>query len=862
MNIAFDAAALFGPSRQRGMGYYVHQLLKHILDQDHENQYFLFNCLEWENAFDKSWPNFHEQYFYLGEKLMLSERREFREIYGRLLQSFICRNKIDVFVITAPFSIGRISFFPQGGHLPVYQREWLAGCRVVAIAYDLIPMLYPDRYLGGETREWYEACLTQLKWVDHVLSISECTSADLVKYLHLPAEQITCIWGGYKEGIRKIQIHAADWQDMEHSYGIEQGFIMAPLGDDPRKNICELICAYALLPEHDRKQHQLVIVCQMGESGRAECQILVRKHHLKGRVILTGFVPDEDMIRLYNMAELVAFPSQYEGFGMPIAEAFACGKPVLTSNNSSCAQVAGDAAYLVDPFSIDDMARGLHEAFSDAHPEKMVEKGSRRLRRFQWSQVAKAAIYAMNALTSEKKAESLEKQLPKKKKRLAFFTPLPPLQSGISDYSVDVLGKLSQFYDIDVFIDDGYQPDCTLPDNVRIYRHDHFLSDRYDDVIYQYGNSTFHSYMDSYIKTYHGTVELHDVNLSGILMNRTIWTSKNLKAYGEALRHDLPKETVEKILQDASENHFVSEHDYILNGFITDAADRVIVHSNWAKHRLIERNVCTNVQDIPHYTSVVEHYDAGIVRNQLGMSEHEMALATFGFVHETKRAIPLLRAVHYLHQRHPEIRMYFVGKLDSGIEEEFRVLVKKYHMEEYVCVTGFVNLETFQQYLEAADIVLQLRYPYNGENSGSLCRALGKGKCTVISDIGSFSEVPDEACVKIPSAEGMRMASEVRHIESALEKLIEHPEKMREIGHQALAYAKRELDIEKIVKQYVAYLETPSAESVLTEAALYKIQQIARQEGMGKEDLLDLAHTLNYCWTEPAVCEEAAEHEH
>ena len=318
----------------------------------------------------------------------------------------------------------------------------------------------------------------------------------------------------------------------------------------------------------------------------------------------------------------------------------------------------------------------------------------------------------------------------------------------------------------------------------------------------------------------------------------------------------------EKILKDAKENHYVSEQDYILNGFIVDVADRVIVHSDWAKRKLIERNVCTNVQNIPLYTSVVEHYDAGIVRKKLSMSQQEMALATFGFVHETKRAIPILRAVHHLHQRHSEVRMYFVGKLNPGIEEEFRLLIKKYHLEDVVCVTGFVELEKFQEYLEAADIVLQLRYPYNGENSGSLCRALGKGKCTVISDVGSFSEIPDDACVKIPSAEGMRMAAEVRTIERSLEQLIEHPEKIRDIGGQALAYAKRELDIEKIVKQYVAYLETPSAESVLTEAALYKIQQIARQEGMGKEDLLDLAHTLNYCWTEPAVCEEAAEHEH
>ena len=849
MNIAFDAAAILGASRQRGMGYYVKQLMCHMIKQDKSNKYYFFNCLEPYHLFAEARPNLQEDYFYLGNKLMLGEHRELNCIYSNLLRRYLRDNNIDVFIITVPFAIGPGVRMPQGGHLPLYEENWFEGCRVVAIAYDLIPKLFSDLYLrSSAVAENYERQHKQLQWVDHILSISQCTKSDLVKYSQIPETRITCIWGGFKESIGKIGIKDADWAYLGEAYGIRPGFIMAPLGEDPRKNRLELLKAYSALPLSLRLKHQLVIVCAMSKAGAEQMQTMAKDLGCEETLVITDFVPDEVMNRLYNMAYLVAFPSQYEGFGMPIVEGFACGTPVLTSANSSCGEVAGNAAYLVDPFSIEDMTRGLLQALDENDREKMVQRGEARLKKYQWNNVAKSALKALSGLAPLGESnDQVVKQPSFGLKRIAFFSSLPPIPSGISDYSVDILHELSRFYDIDVFIDDGYEADCDLPKNVRVYNHHCFLAERYNEVFFQYGNNPYHVYMDEYIREYGGVLELHDVNLAGMLLLRYVQRNHDFEGYHRAILHDLLDTDANRLMENIKKHIYPQVGDNILNGYVVDYADKVIVHSVWGEAMLKKRNIACQVRQIPLYAKL----DSPVVtkllaRKRLNLSTKAEIIATFGNITEAKRPIIMLEAIAALHKEFPQTRLYFVGNLRDEVKDDFMSVLRKYGMEDYVTVTGYTDLETFEEFMMAADICVQMRFPYNGENSGSLCRLMGKGKCVIVNAIGSFGELPDDVCVKLPSADKISRKEEIENLYSAIVGLLSSKNKITNYGEKARIYAEAYLDIRKCVQQMREFIDMPWKKPVLTEEKLERIHSYIESGNYTEEQISGLADTLAY----------------
>ncbi|MBC7315226.1 MAG: glycosyltransferase family 4 protein [Chloroflexi bacterium] len=152
----------------------------------------------------------------------------------------------------------------------------------------------------------------------------------------------------------------------------------------PRKNFVRLIRAYHLLRERHSIPHRLVIAGAKGWLFE-EIEETIRDLHLEEWVKVTGFIPDEDLPALYQGADLFAFPSLYEGFGIPVLEALACGTPVVTSNTSSMPEAAGDAALLVDPRDVEAIAEALWRLLEDASLRNALRaRGFEQVRRFSW----------------------------------------------------------------------------------------------------------------------------------------------------------------------------------------------------------------------------------------------------------------------------------------------------------------------------------------------------------------------------------------------------------------------------------------------------------------------------------------------
>jgi glycosyltransferase involved in cell wall biosynthesis len=225
------------------------------------------------------------------------------------------------------------------------------------------------------------------------------------------------------------------------------------------------------------------------------------------------------------------------------------------------------------------------------------------------------------------------------------------------------------------------------------------------------------------------------------------------------------------------------------------------------------------------------------------MPEDIVVISAFGHIHETKRIVPIIKAFNLVKHKFDNVRLYLVGKPSPSIADEIKNIIVSHKLDQFVYITGFTELPVFEEYIDASDICMNLRYPYNGETSASLMRILGKGKCAVINDIGSFSEVPDDCCVKLKSAENMSEEQEVEEIYNNLYKLISHPEIISHIGKNAINYAKFNLNIEKIKVQYRDFLNDQD-KSFINEKNLTDI--MINLMNYSDNDIYNLSATLAY----------------
>lgn len=838
LNIAWDATAIYGPmSKNRGIGNYVKGLFSTMIDMDTSNHYFLLNFFE-DTEFKNKLQHperLKETYLYCGDNNDLLSNPEFKYILGNAIRRFIQENKIDVFIITSPFES---RLFP-------YEREWFGDVKTVAIVYDIIPYLFQNRYFAGDIEKngrWYLERLEMLKSMDMCLTISDSARTDLIEALNIPEEKVVTIWGAVDKRFKVLKILEEDKKKLFDKFGVTNKYIMCTGGDDDRKNIAGLITAYSKLPKKLIDEYQLVIVCKLSPESRIRYSMIIEEAGVKGRVVLTGFVSDEELVQFYNMAHLVAFPSEYEGFGLPIVEAFACKTPVLTSNNSSLVQVAGDAAVLVDPFSVESVTEGMLRALTNTNLDELINRGSERVKEFQWEKVSE---HTLDAIAGTPKVEH-EKRI----KKLAMFTPLPPLYSGIADYSRDIISELSKTIDVDVFIDDGYEAKVSFDDNVRVFNHSKFeeLRELYDEVVYQLGNSEFHTYMWKYLQKYRGSIVLHDFNMHGIL-NKILNDTGDYTLYGQYLMEDFETSMVSTYINKLRNNEVsVPIFDTHVNGFLTNYADKIIVHSMNNKRHLLDRKPEKNVECIRLYARINEQYNKDELKKKYGFSKDDIIISSVGIVAPTKRNKEIIEALTAIVKEHKNIRYLIVGgDVTKGNEytSQCRELIVENQMESIVQFTGYVSEEVLTEYMALSDICLNLRYPYNGESSASFANLLGMGKAIVVNRIGDFDEVPDDVCVKIESAANLSKENEILEIRQAIEMLMNEDVRVG-FEAKALEYAKKELALPIAAAKYLSFLSRP----IYGCNVGFNLNRISETEVKPKnykeEDIARLADTVLY----------------
>lgn len=267
-------------------------------------------------------------------------------------------------------------------------------CRFQTV-YDLIPLIMPQ-FTTATHQRIARSCIDAIQPDDWVLAISEATKNDLCEYRGLDPRRVFVTPLAASEIFHQC-VDTSMLHDIKDRYGIPDiPYILSLCTFEPRKNLPHLIDCFANLVEQEKiNDLNLVLVGTTGWQHKAVFQQIRQYQHLKQRIIITGYVHDEDLAALYSGALMFVYPSLYEGFGLPPLEAMQCGVPVITSNTSSLPEVVGDAGIMVPPLDRHALCQAMLELYQ--HPgyaERYKERALARARLFSWRRSAEETVQA------------------------------------------------------------------------------------------------------------------------------------------------------------------------------------------------------------------------------------------------------------------------------------------------------------------------------------------------------------------------------------------------------------------------------------------------------------------------------------
>ena len=675
------------------------------------------------------------------------------------------------------------------------------------ILYDLIPFIHKAPYLENPVVEkWYLEKIDYLKRADLWLAISESSSKEGVECLELPKARCVNISTDADSQFQPLDVNKEHQNEIRIKYNLHRPFIMYTGGIDHRKNIEGLIRAFALLPENLRVGYQLAIVCSVQDHARNLLESLAVNSGLKkNNLILTGYVPEEDLIALYNLCEVFVFPSWHEGFGLPALEAMRCGAPVIAADATSLREVVGLEDALFDPHSDQAIAKLIERVLTDSEfREKLLLHSKCQSKAFSWDKTGKRALEAMRQVKTEIESCRTFEQQKTIRPRLAYVSPLPPVQSGIADYSAELLPALAEHYKIEVIVAQKNVTDLWINGNIPVHSFEWFAENKtkFDRILYHFGNSEFHKHMVGLLKDAPGVVVLHDFYLSGALHYMSVTGyepdafEKNLfKSHGYAA-------LIEK-KESKKEADLIWK--YPCSQFIFEDALGTIVHSDNSA-RLAHQWFGVSKYSlavIPHMRKLAVPQDRILVRKKLGLPENGFVVCSFGLLGPTKLNHRLLNAwLGSDMAKTEQCRLVFVGENESGeYGKTIQYLIKNHRFGKSVQITGWVNQETFRSFLSSADIGVQLRTLSRGETSGTVLDCMNYGLATIINANGSMSDINDAATFKLPDDFTDRQLSE------ALHKLWADTNARSEIGANAKAIILDEHDPKKCADRYADVLE-------------------------------------------------------
>jgi glycosyltransferase involved in cell wall biosynthesis len=350
MKILIDARVI--SDKMHGIARYAYNLIKNLAEIDTENEYILLSGYEELRDFCSRYKNFR---FVRCNTPLYSIQEQF------IIPLILKREKVDIY------------------HSPTFSAPIYQPCRVIITLYDMMHFVF-----GKFIHKLYYKYLLKRAIVKAlcIVTISEYSKMDIVKWLGIPQDKIYVRYCGIEERFKPSDNTTVP-DEIKNKYGISGQYILFVGNPKPHKNLNGTVKAFKIAAENGGLKHSLVVV---GIEGRAA-------DDLNDKVIFIKSCNDDDLIKLYQSADLFLAPSLYEGFGLPILEAMACGVPVITSDRTSIPEVVGDAAIMVNPEDIDEIANAVCRVLKDENLKgDLIRKGLERAKMFSWRKMAEETI--------------------------------------------------------------------------------------------------------------------------------------------------------------------------------------------------------------------------------------------------------------------------------------------------------------------------------------------------------------------------------------------------------------------------------------------------------------------------------------
>ncbi len=384
------------------------------------------------------------------------------------------------------------------------------------------------------------------------------------------------------------------------------------------------------------------------------------------------------------------------------------------------------------------------------------------------------------------------------------------MKSGISDFSEELLPALAEYANMVVFSPVEVENRAALA-SAELHDlselDDAKLRNSLDCIVYHMGNNNqYHGAILDMLLKYPGIVEIHDYGMHHLAAEK-FYLGKGQDAYlklagychGER-GHRIAADFLQGLARAPWETH---SYDMVMNRYILENAMGVIVHSETAKQLALGEFPDKPIAKIPLHSEMEDRPNEfkDECRSKLNIDDREIVIGSFGFATSAKRILPILDALQQI-KNGPGIpfRYFIVGQPQKELQLEDEI--KSHGLEDHVLVTGFTELDELKLYMGACDFCMNLRYPTQGESSASLHRMFGMGKPAIVTDIGTFSDYPDNVVLKVRYDK-----HEVEDIYRAICSLANDKAELAKRGAAALQFAKENCDIKKNAQTYVEFFE-------------------------------------------------------
>ncbi len=390
--------------------------------------------------------------------------------------------------------------------------------------------------------------------------------------------------------------------------------------------------------------------------------------------------------------------------------------------------------------------------------------------------------------------------------KVAYFSPLNPLKSGISDYSEELLPFLGKDMDIDIWVKD-FRPSNRLIKKFKIINYGWAYKLRklknYDAIIYNIGNNPhFHSSIYDTCLKYPGVVIWHDFVLYFLVTGYWLDDLKDRKGFLRELYKNFGNDGViagkELLNSPTPPLQFKNPKSLPLVKTLLEKSKGVIAHSNYTKNLLCQSggspNKVAKINQLLYKSNDAGKVDIASLRLKYGIPADCILLGSFGYIAPTKRNDVIIHAVNEINKTRKE-KIYYLMVGEGDFVDSF--------LSPFIKKTGFVSLEQFDNLIHCCDITINLRHPSMGETSASLLRMMTVGKPSVVSNDAWFSELPDHVVCKVPIEPEVEKAS----LTTSISRLVEDQVYRDQLGQAGKQYIFEQHNPEKIAKEIKYFLE-------------------------------------------------------